>query len=170
MLPEPILGACDSIDAMYAVRGLRVQDYYASVKLHGIQVKVSVIAVNNITLNSAPSNRLMRLSLATSSGFREGLFGDQANNNDVTGLKSASIIDYSSMCWLPNVKHRDMEFDNMVNGSAMQARVMPSSAVVNPEMSTGALSPTSLTAYYDSNRESSQVYPSNSSVPNKYNS
>ena len=32
---------------------------------------MSVIAVNNITLNSAPSNRLMRLSLATSSGFRE---------------------------------------------------------------------------------------------------
>ena len=32
---------------------------------------MSVIAVNNVTLNSAPSNRLMRLSLATSSGFRE---------------------------------------------------------------------------------------------------
>ena len=139
MLPEPILGACDSIDAMYAVRGLRVQGLLCISEIAWHLGKVSVIAVNNITLNSAPSNRLMRLSLATSSGFREGLFGDQANNNDVTGLKSASIIDYSSMCWLPNVKHRDMEFDNMVNSSAMQARVMPSSAVVNPEMSTGHL-------------------------------
>ena len=47
---------------------------------------------------------------------------------------------------------------------------MPSSTVVNPEMSTGALAPTSMTAYYDSNREISEAFPSNSVVPDKDNS
>lgn len=54
---------------------------------------------------------------------------------------------------MPNVHHRDFEFDNMVNGSSISARVAPDSSVTNPKIRTGLLSYNTATAYYDSNME-----------------
>lgn len=149
----------------------QMKDYYQCLKLHGIQVTASVIQVNNIVLNSAPSNRYMRISMSTGSSFRSDIFGEQ-NGQVLLGsaLEKPSIIDYQSMCQMPNVHHRDFEFDNMVNGSSISARVAPDSSVTNPKIRSGLLSYNTATAYYDSNMEQTSSVPSNSNVPNSTNS
>ena len=132
----------------------QMKDYYQCLKLHGISVSASVVQVNNITLNSAPSNRYMRMSLSTSSSFRSDIFGEQTGQVMLgSALDRPSIIDYQSMCQMPNVHHRDFEFDNMVNGSTMHTRVWPDSSVTNAKIRTGNLTFNNAVAYYDSNME-----------------
>lgn len=118
----------------------QMKDYYQCLKLHGISISASVISVNNVQLNSAPSNRYMRMSLSTGPSFRGDVFGDYIGPpTPGYALDRPSIIDYQSMCQMPNVHHRDFEFDNMVNGSTMHARVFPDSSVSNAKIRTGNL-------------------------------